>query len=63
MEQGGGGKNWETGIDTPMLLCIKQITDENLLYSRGNSALWWLHGKEIQNQGDLCIHMADSLCL
>ena len=37
--------NWETEIDIYILLilCIKKITDENLLYSTGNSilsALW-----------------------
>ena len=38
----GGGMNWEIGIDIYTLLCIKQITNENLLYSTGNSinALW-----------------------
>ena len=38
--QGGkvrGGMNWETGIDIYKLLCIKEITNENLLYSTGNS--------------------------
>ena len=35
--RGGGGMNWETGIDIYTLLCIKQITNENLLYSIGNS--------------------------
>ena len=34
----GGGTNWEIGTDTYRLLCIKQITNENLLYSPGNSA-------------------------
>ena len=24
--------------------------------------LWWLYGKEIKKQEDICIHMADSLC-
>ena len=32
-----GGMNWEIGIDIYTLLCIKQITNENLLYSTGNS--------------------------
>ena len=37
--QGGkeGWMNWEIGIDIYTLLCIKQITNENLLYSTGNS--------------------------
>ena len=35
----GGGGNWETGIDTYtlLILCIKQITNENLPYSTGNT--------------------------
>ena len=36
-ERGGGGMNLEIGIDIYTLLCIKLITDENLLYSTGNS--------------------------
>ena len=38
-EEGRGGMNWEIGIDiyTLLILCIKQITNENLLYSTGNS--------------------------
>ena len=32
-----GGMNWETGIDIYTLLCIKEITNENLLYSPRNS--------------------------
>ena len=33
----GSGMNWETGIDIHTLLFIKQIAEENLLYSTGNS--------------------------
>ena len=29
--------NWEIGIDVYTLLCVKQMTNENLLYSTGNS--------------------------
>ena len=29
---GGGGINWEIGIDIYTLICIKQITNKNLLY-------------------------------
>ena len=36
-ENGGGGINWETGIDTYTLLHVKQITNKDLLYSTGNS--------------------------
>ena len=35
--EGMGGMNWEIGIDTYTLICIKQISNENLLYSTGNS--------------------------
>ena len=31
--------NWESGVDTYALLCIRQITNENLLDTTGNSAL------------------------
>ena len=33
----GSGMNWEIGIYIYTLVCIKQITNENLLYSTGNS--------------------------
>ena len=33
----GGGINWEFGIDIYTLLYIKQVTNNNLLYSTGNS--------------------------
>ena len=44
-----GGINWETGIDTYTLLCIKQVTKENLPYSTELYSV-------------LCIRVADSLC-
>ena len=33
----GRGINWEVGIDIDTLLCIKQVTNKDLLYSTGNS--------------------------
>ena len=33
----GSRMNWETGIDIHTLLCIKQVTNENLLYGTVNS--------------------------
>ena len=43
--------NWEIWIDVYSLLYIKQITNENLLYSMGNSVLCGdLNGKEIQKK-------------
>ena len=34
----GVGMNWEIGVDiyTLLILCVKQITSENLLYGTGN---------------------------
>ena len=31
---GGGGMNWEIGIDMYTLMCIKQITNKNVLYKK-----------------------------
>ena len=47
-----------------LLLCIKLITYENLLYGTGNSIVLCgdLNGKEIQKGGTICKHKADSLC-
>ena len=33
---GGAGMNWETGIDMYTLICIKWITNKNLLYKKIN---------------------------
>lgn len=40
-KQGVGRRNWETGIDTYTLLTlyVKYVTNENTLYSTGNSIL------------------------
>ena len=35
--EGEGGMKWEIGFDIYTVLCIKQITNENLLYITGNS--------------------------
>ena len=59
----GGGVNWENGTDIYTLLCVKQITNKNLLYSIGNSRLWGnLNRKEICKRGDIYVCVADSLC-
>ena len=31
---GGGGMNWEIGIDMYTLICIKWITNKNVLYKK-----------------------------
>ena len=36
MAGSGGGMNWEIGIDMYTLICIKWITNENLLYNKIN---------------------------
>ena len=50
--EGGSGNNWEIGMDiyTLLILFIKYITNENLLYSTGNYSVLWsdLNGKEIR---------------
>ena len=33
---GGSGMNWEIGIDMYTLICVKQITNKNLLYKKVN---------------------------
>ena len=61
------GMNWEIGIDiqTLLILCIKQITNVNLLYSTGNSTQCSevnLMGRKSKKRGDICVHIADALC-
>ena len=34
MGGGGSGMNWEIGIDIYALICIKYITNKNLLYKK-----------------------------
>ena len=33
---GGGGMNWEIGIDIYTLICVKWIINKNLLYKKIN---------------------------
>ena len=53
-----GGMNWEIGINIDTLLCIKLMTNENLLYSTGNSTQCCgdPSGKEIQKRGEICMY-------
>ena len=48
-----GGMNWEAGIDTHILPCIKQIT--SVLYS---VICGGLNGKEIQKRRNISIRRA-----
>ena len=46
-------------------ICIKYITNENLMYSPGNSTWSSVEtqmGRKSPKRGDVCIRMADSLC-
>ena len=54
---------WETGIDIHTLLCIKQITNENLLYNTRNYLMFSadLNGMGIWKIRNTCICVADSL--
>ena len=61
----GGEMNWETGdIYTVLILCIKQMTIENLLYKTGNTTQRCgnLNGKEIPKTGGISKHTADPIC-
>ena len=49
-----GGINWEIGIDIYTLLCVKQITNKDLLHSTGNSTQFSVMaymGKESKKSG------------
>ena len=61
---GGGGINWETGIDIHTLLYINQITNKDLLYSTGNSIQYSVMAymeKESKKGVGMCICISDSL--
>ena len=57
----GSGMNQDNGIDIYTLRCVKQITNENLLYSTGNSTQCSVVNKE-GIYVDICIYIVDSLC-
>ena len=61
-----GRTNWEVEIDIYTLLYIKQVTNEYLLYSTGNSAHYSVMaymGKESKKEWIyVCICITDSLC-
>ena len=62
---GGGRMNWEIGNYIYTLICIKQITNKNLLNSTGNSTQYSVMaymGKEFfKKKVDMCICIMDSL--
>ena len=62
-----GGMNWENSTDIYTPSYIQYIASGKLCVAQGSqlSALWWpsrVGGREAQEGGDICIHIADSLC-
>ena len=57
--------NWESSADIYTLSCVKQIASGKLLHSTGSSArcsvMAWRGGREVQEGGGICVHIADSL--
>ena len=55
--------DWDRHIYTMDTICRK-MTNENLLYSTGDypALPGDLNGKEIQNRGEICVHVAGSFC-
>ena len=47
---GGGGMNWEIGIDMYTLICIKWRTNKNLLYKKINK-IKFKNSKKKKGQG------------
>ena len=46
----GGGMNWEIGIDMYTLICIKWITNKNLLYNKINKIKFKNSKKKFSHQ-------------
>ena len=49
----GNGMDWETGVDVHTLMCMKQVTSENLGYSARSSlcSVATLQGRRSQEEG------------
>ena len=60
--KGGGGTNWETGIDTDTILYIKYVTNKNIVYDCTKQSVMTYTGKESKKRVDICICITDSLC-
>ena len=61
-----GGINWETVIGIYTLLCIKEITNETLLYYTGNSTLCCLdlNGRKSKKEGGyICMCVCVCVCV
>ena len=67
---GEGGMNRERRTDIYTLPCVKQRASGRLLCSTGSSApssvmtqrVGWVGGREMQEERDICIHLADPCC-
>ena len=50
---GGGGMNWVIGIDVYTLMCIKRMTNKNLLYKKINTIKFKKKKSQQDCQGSL----------
>ena len=55
---GGGGMNWEIGIDMYTLICIKWITNKNVLYKKINK-IKFKNQKKNENK-NLCLYLVSN---
>ena len=58
-----GGIKWEIGVGIYTLLCVKLVSNEELLYSTGKSTQYSVMayvGKE--SEKDMCVCITDLLC-
>ena len=70
--EGGDGTNWESSTKTYTLPYVKQTASGNLLYNRESFNLvrhsnleGWnraVGGREVPEEGDICILIAESCC-
>ena len=47
---GGGGMNWEIGIDIGTIICVKWITNKNLLYKNINKIKFQSSKKKLKKK-------------
>ena len=69
--EGKGGTDWDIKIDIYAVPHVKEIASGNLQYNTESSPLGSVmtqsrgdgvgHGREVQEEGDICIQIADSL--
>ena len=60
--EGEGGTNWEIRNDTHTLPCIKQRASGKLVLCDDLDGWDGGAGREVQEGGDIGVHVADSLC-